>query len=214
MEFRFGLDRREPRTLDEVVTHFDMSRDEVRALEAEAAATLRRQRSTGIGETYPELRANERTTLEQFLDQWRCIVRAKLADLDEAQATARVLAATDLTVGGIVKHLAWAEDRWFQEKLLGMFLPEPWASAPLAEDPDWPFHSSQHDSVEELLALYDNACARSRAAASRFDSLDSTAAVRSFGKGSVSLRWIFVHMIDETARHAGHLDLLRDAIDK
>jgi Protein of unknown function (DUF664) len=164
---------------------------------------------------FPELRpADERTAVEQFLDQYRHIVTSKLADLDRAQASARALDATDLTVGGIVKHLAWAEDRWFQGKLLGLALPEPWASAPLADNPDWPFHSSRHDSVDAVLALYASACARSRAAAGRFDSLDAVAAVPSFGRGPVNLRWIFVHMIDETARHAGHLDLLRDAIDR
>jgi hypothetical protein len=55
--------------------------------------------------------------------------------LTKAQASARALEATDLTVGGIVKHLAWVEDRWFQGKLPGLALPEPWASAPLAKDP-------------------------------------------------------------------------------
>jgi hypothetical protein len=86
---------------------------------------------------FPELRpADERTALEQFLDQYRHIVTSQLADLDHAQASARVLVATDLTVGGIVKHLAWAEDRWFQGKLLGLELPEPWASAPLADRRD------------------------------------------------------------------------------
>jgi hypothetical protein len=163
---------------------------------------------------FPELRpADERTALEQFLDQYRHIVTSKLAD-DQAHASAHVLPATDLTLGGLVKHLAWAEDRWFQGKLLGLELPEPWASAPLAEDPNWPFHSSQHDSVDEVLSLYSSSCARSRAAAGQFDSLDTVAAVPSYGKGPVNLRWIFVHMIDETARHAGHLDLLRDAIDR
>jgi hypothetical protein len=162
----------------------------------------------------PELQpGDERTALEQRLDQYRRIVETKLADLDHAQASNRVLEASDLTVGGIVKHLAWAEDRWFQERLLGAEPPEPWASAPMADDPDWPFHSSHQDSVEELLGLYSSACARSRAAAARFDSLDAVAAVPSFGKGPVNLRWILVHMIEETARHAGHLDLLRDAID-
>jgi Protein of unknown function (DUF664) len=157
---------------------------------------------------------DERTAVEQRLDLYRRIVMAKLADLDHAQASSRALETTNLTVGGIVKHLAWAEDRWFQERLLGAEPPEPWASAPMAEDPDWPFHSSQHDSVEQLLSLYASACERSRAAAARFDSLDAVAALPSFGKGPVNLRWIFVHMIDETARHAGHLDLLRDAIDR
>jgi hypothetical protein len=99
-------------------------------------------------------------------------------------------------------------------QVAGVGPPEPWASAPLAEDPDWPFHSSRNDSVDEVLSLYASACTRSRAVAGRFDSLDAVAAVPSFGKGPVNLRWILVHMIDETARHAGHLDLLRDAIDR
>jgi hypothetical protein len=163
----------------------------------------------------PDLRSpGERTALEQFLDQCRHIVASRLADLDQAQASARVLEATDLTVVGIVKHLAWVEDHWFQGRLLGLALPEPWASAPLADDADWPFHSSRHDSVDEVLSLYASACARSRAAACRFDSPDAVAAVPSFGTGPVNLRWILVHMMDETARHAGHLDLLRDAIDR
>lgn len=163
----------------------------------------------------PELRpGDEQAALEQRLDQYRYIVTTKLADLDDSQASTQVLEATDLTVGGIVKHLAWAEDRWFQERLLGAEPPEPWASAPMADDPDWPFHSSQLDSVEELLAIYASACARSRNAGAAFDSLDAIAAVPSFGKGPVNLRWILVHMIEETARHAGHLDLLRDVIDR
>jgi Protein of unknown function (DUF664) len=163
----------------------------------------------------PELQpGDERTALEQRLDQYRHIVTTKLADLDHSQASTRVLKATDLTVGGIVKHLAWAEDRWFQERLLGAEPPEPWASAPMADDPDWPFHSSHQDSVADLLGIYASACVRSRSAARAFDSLDAIAAVPSFGKGPVNLRWIFVHMIEETARHAGHLDLLRDAIDR
>jgi uncharacterized damage-inducible protein DinB len=163
----------------------------------------------------PDLQpGDERTALEQRLDQYRHIVAAKLADLDHSQASAQVLEATDLTVGGIVKHLAWAEDRWFQERLLGGEAPEPWASAPMADDPDWPFHSSHQDSVEELGGVYASACARSRAATAGFDSLDAVATVPSFGKGPVNLRWILVHMIEETARHAGHLDLLGDAIDR
>jgi len=60
--------------------------------------------------------------------------------------------------------------------------------------------------------LYRAACDRSRAAAARCVSLDTLAAVPSFGRGPVSLRWITVHMIEETARHAGHVDLLRDAL--
>lgn len=68
------------------------------------------------------------------------------------------------------------------------------------------------DTVEGIVGLYLTACERSREAARRCDSLEDVAAVASFGRGAVNLRWILVHMIEETARHAGHLDLLRDAV--
>ena len=68
------------------------------------------------------------------------------------------------------------------------------------------------DTGDEVLELYAAACTRSRDAVAQCDSLGRVAAVTSFGRGPVNLRWILVHMIDETARHAGHLDLLRDSL--
>jgi hypothetical protein len=71
-------------------------------------------------ELHPDLQpGDERTALEQRLDQYRDIVSSKLADLDHVKATSRPLVATDLSISGIVKHLAWAEDHWFQRRLLG-----------------------------------------------------------------------------------------------
>jgi uncharacterized damage-inducible protein DinB len=162
---------------------------------------------------YPHLHAGERNTLEQFLDGHRRTVLARLDRVSDGQAAARLLAGTDLTIGGIVKHLAHMEDLWFTHKLLGRAFPEPWASAPgRPDDEDWAFHSAAADSVESLRALYAAACARSRAAAAGFPDLDDRAALVSFGKAPVSLRWLLVHMISETAQHAGHLDLLMDAL--
>jgi hypothetical protein len=68
------------------------------------------------------------------------------------------------------------------------------------------------DTVDSIVELYSSACRRSRAVLADCDSLSDVAAVSSFGIGPVNLRWILVHMIDETARHAGHLDLLRDCL--
>jgi uncharacterized damage-inducible protein DinB len=160
---------------------------------------------------HPDLRADERTTLEQFLDQQREIVLEKVEGLDDDQVHARILPATELTMAGVVKHLANVEDGWVQGRLLGTELPEPWASAPFDEDVDWEFHSAVDDSLDDLRRLYLDACARSRATLATFDSLDTPAAVPSFGKGPVSVRWVLVHLVEETARHLGHLDLLRDA---
>lgn len=165
------------------------------------------------GALYEELRPqDERTALLQFLDVYRADIVAKVAGVADEQASRRVLRATKMTIGGIVKHLAWSEDSWFQGKLLGAPVPEPWASSPIAVELDWPFESAHEDAVADLIALYSAACDRSRAAVEQCRSLDALAARESFGDGPVNLRWLLVHMIDETARHAGHLDLLLDEV--
>ena len=162
--------------------------------------------------TYPNVTANERQSLEQFLDFHRATVVNTLDGLTDTEAATRVLPATELTVGGVVKHLAAVEDLWFSRKLLDVPSAEPWRSAPFDQDPDWEFHSAADDSVAELRALYLSACDASRRITARFDSLDVRAMRGSFGGQLVSLRWIYLHMIEETAQHRGHLDLLVDAI--
>jgi len=154
---------------------------------------------------------DERTALTERLDRYRRIVAAALDDLTWAQASRLPLPATDLTVAGIVKHLAWAEDRWFGGRLLGLPMPPPW-DAPGMDDPDAAMRLREDDHIGGILELYTTACERSRRAVAATPVLDALARVPSFGVGPVNLRWILVHLIDETARHAGHLDLLRDAI--
>ncbi len=149
---------------------------------------------------HPDLQPeDERTALVQRLDQYR------------AAGVERLLPATDLTIAGIVKHLAWAEDRWFQGRLLGAEMPAPW-DAPGADKPDRAMRLVPGDTIGSIVQLYSSACGRSRAAIAGCDSLSQVAAVPSFGTAPVNLRWILVHKIDETARHAGHLDLLRDCL--
>jgi len=154
---------------------------------------------------------DERTALVQRLDQYRAIAAAALVDVRWPHASARLLPATDLTIAGIIRHLAWAEDRWFQGRLLGSRMPPPW-DEPGTDDPDHAMRLAPGDTVDGIVGLYLSACDRSRDAAAHCDSLEQVAAVPSFGRGPVNLRWILVHMIDETARHVGHLDLLRDAL--
>jgi hypothetical protein len=75
-------------------------------------------------------------------------------------ASIRLLPATDLTIAGIVKHLAWAEDRWFQGRLLGVPMPAPW-DAPGADDPDEAMRLVSDDTVAGIVRLYGSACSRS-----------------------------------------------------
>ncbi|MBM2622105.1 DinB family protein [Actinoplanes sp. LDG1-06] len=159
---------------------------------------------------YSHLHPPERETLVQFLDQHRAMVLAALDGLSDEAAVARLLPATEMTIGGIVKHLAHMEDLWFTCRLLGASYPPPWEAT--GDDETWAWESARDDSVASLRALYRAACDRSRAATARFDDLDHRAAQPSFGKAPVSLRWMLVQMIRETAQHCGHLDLMLDVV--
>ena len=163
--------------------------------------------------TDPDLRADERTMLTQYLDYHRATMESRAEGLG-ASALAQTLAPSALTIAGLVKHLALVEDNWFQEVLLGRPMPEPWHSAPFDDDPDWEFHTAVDDDLDDLLELYRAACARSRAAVEEVGDLDALSVKESRrGEGRFSLRWILLHMIEETARHNGHADFIRQSID-
>ncbi|SDS89338.1 DinB family protein [Microlunatus soli] len=147
--------------------------------------------------------ADERTALEGFLEQYRAIVLRKVVGLTDQQAR-RQLVASQTTVAGLIRHLRWVEDAWFVEVLDGGRRPS-WRD----EDPEWQFRSGD-ESLAELINEYQQACERSRTIAADH-ALDDTGQHWRFG--AVSLRWIYVHMIEELARHAGHLDILREQLD-
>jgi uncharacterized damage-inducible protein DinB len=168
-----------------------------------------------VPRTDPDLRGDELTLLSQFLDFHRATLVQKVADLSAEQLRTRAVPSSEITLAGMLKHLALVEDDWFQSTLLGRSDIDPWASAPFEDDRDWDWHSALDDSPEYLLDLYGAACARSRAAvADAGGDLDRLAVEpdRRTG-GRFSLRWIVIHMIEETARHNGHVDLIREAID-
>jgi hypothetical protein len=178
-----------------------------------SAAERAEPASTGpaTGErAYPDVdTADERTMLEGMLEWYREGVVRKFAGLSSADA-GRSLVGSSTTMAGILKHLALVEDAWFTDRFAGLPNPEPWASAPFDDDPDWEFHSAPHEDVGQLLALYEAACARSRAAAEGHD-LDERQ--RGERPTPFNLRFAYVHMIEETARHLGHLDVLRELTD-
>lgn len=135
----------------------------------------------------------------------------KASGLDKAQLNQRT-AASELTLAGLLKHAALNEDAWFGETMLGEPLPAPWDDVDWDADPDWDFHSAPDDEPEALFALYAAACERSRAAVERIGDLDAVSATVKRGD-RFSLRWVMLHMIEEVARHNGHADMLREAID-
>ncbi len=153
--------------------------------------------------------ADERTQLLGWFDLQRGIVRMKCEGLSDEDAH-RVLVPTSplTTVAGILGHLAWTEDLWFREVLLG----ERGLAHGFGSDEDDAEFRVEGMSLAHLLDEYDAACARSDAAIADH-ALDATGSTALHAAGEASLRWMLHHMLEETARHAGHLDLLRELLD-
>ncbi|HEX6567998.1 MAG TPA: DinB family protein [Acidimicrobiales bacterium] len=165
--------------------------------------------------TDPELAADELTSLTQFLDYHRATLTQKAGGLSRDQMATRV-GASDLTLAGLVNHAALNEDHWFGVVLLGRPPAEPWASAPWDDDPDWEFRTALDADPGELLDRYAETCERSRAnvaEAAAGGGLDRLSAPHPRRADRFTLRWILLHMLEETARHNGHADLLREATD-
>jgi hypothetical protein len=167
------------------------------------------------GRAEPPDAADETSTLLGFLDYQRETFAWKTSGLDAA-ALGLTIAASTMTLGGMMKHLAFVEEAWFSERLMGRELSAPWDYVDWASDPDWEWHSAPNDSPDELRTLWDESVERSRASIAEFliDSDLGQLAKRQTGDGRTpSARWILCHMIEEYARHNGHADLLREAID-
>jgi uncharacterized damage-inducible protein DinB len=160
----------------------------------------------------PDLVAGEMALLTQFLDYQRAVVARKAEGLTQEQLGQR-LGPSTLTLGGLVKHMALVESSWFRERLLGEDPIEPWAGVDWDATPDWEFDTAGDDDPAELLEMYEAACERSREAVAQVGDLDALMAKPNRRGEQMTLRWILIHMIEETARHAGHADLLRESID-
>jgi uncharacterized damage-inducible protein DinB len=147
---------------------------------------------------------SEREVLAGFLELYRGILPRKLAGVGDEEAR-RPLVTSGTTLLGVVKHLSSVEREWFgwifgQRPPAELGLPAPgdgWTVGP-------------EDTVDGVIADYRAACAESRAAVEGHE-LDEVVPHERLGQ--VSLRWILVHMVEETARHAGHADILREQTD-
>ncbi len=161
------------------------------------------------------LAAGEIDTLLGFLDYQRATLGWKCGGLDTASLQA-TFGASSITLGGLLKHLAWVEDYWFSQRLFGRDPVAPWNTMDRSADPDWPWHSAAADTPEHLETLWQDAVTRSRSLV--VEALDDGGldrlASRPWPDGRVpSLRWIVVRMIEEYARHNGHADLIRESVD-
>ncbi|WP_028644941.1 DinB family protein [Nocardioides sp. URHA0020] len=160
----------------------------------------------------PPPTGDEAATLLGYLDYHRETLRTKVAGLDAAQLDT-TLPPSAMTLGGMVKHLAFVEHWWFRCVLEGHEYGEPWASVDWDADADWDWHSAVDDTPEELLTLLDAEIAASDRTIRGAGDLGQLSQRTGRAGSPFSLRWILVHMIEEYARHNGHADLIRESID-
>ena len=169
-----------------------------------------------FGRPHPPFAGDEVATILGFLDYQRATLAWKCAGLDAAGMRAKV-GVSSMTLGGILKHMAFVEDVWFSRWLLGRDAAPPWDDPVVYAEPDWEWRTAADDSPEELRALWQDAVERSRRRLEEtlhdggLDRLASAMPRR--WTVAPSVRWIIVHMIEEYARHNGHADLLRESVD-
>lgn len=163
----------------------------------------------------PPPAGTELETLQGALERQRGYVAWKCGNLDAAGLRA-TLGPSDMTLGGLLKHLALCEDHMFSVKLYGREPDSRWAAGDWAADPDWEWHSAARDSPEQLMSMWQDAVARSRtlvAEAVADGGLDRPADFTWPDGRTPSLRRLMMDMIEEYARHVGHADLIRESVD-
>lgn len=163
----------------------------------------------------PPLAGTEAEHLRGSLERMRATFRFKAEGLTAEQLRSRPLPSTELTVGGLLKHLAVCEDDQFQWRMSGR-APVTWLKAPEGRERQWMFTMGPDETAEGTYALWDEAVARSR---TRFEELmaaggpDAPGHLQAEDGTRASVRRHLHDLIEEYSRHTGHLDLLREAID-
>jgi uncharacterized damage-inducible protein DinB len=158
---------------------------------------------------YPLSIGSERDLLEQHLEFCRETIIYKVSGITKEDGVRR-LGPTSTSVLGVLRHLTEVEYGWFHINFAGLEYKEGRYSQ---ANPNGDFELHESDTVESLLNDYKVACENSRkhCLGKSLDELGTESRARDAAKPS--LRWIYLHMIDETARHAGHLDIYRELID-
>ncbi|MGW1076964.1 DinB family protein [Streptomyces sp. NPDC002537] len=157
----------------------------------------------------PPYDADERTQLLSWLDMQRAVIHWKCEGLSAADAHRVVIPTSPLmTAAGLVAHMRWVEHCWFEVMLLG----RPATGPQFDEGPEDADMRAEGVPLERLLQEYIAQCAVSDEIIAA-PGLDDTGRQQDFRAGAATLRWMLLHMIEETARHAGHLDIVRELLD-
>jgi Protein of unknown function (DUF664) len=155
---------------------------------------------------------DERATLVGFLRGQRATLELKCAGLDAADLARRSVEPSTLSLLGLVRHLAEVERRWFRRVMAGQDAPPHFFSG---ADPDGDFDGAVADPevVAEALGAWQAEIAFADRFVAEAPNLDIASRGSDSWRGTVSLRWVLIHMVEEYARHNGHADLLRERID-
>lgn len=167
------------------------------------------------GRPEPLAAADEVTSVLGFLDYQRATLAWKCEGLETAEMQTKV-GVSSMTLGGLLKHMAYVEDSWFSTWLWANEPSPPWDTVDWTADRDWEWNTAATDTPDDLRSMWNDSVERSRSlvaealALGGFDQLSR----KTWPTGDApSLRWIALHMIEEYARHNGHADLLREAVD-
>ncbi|SHG01233.1 DinB family protein [Streptoalloteichus hindustanus] len=158
----------------------------------------------------PPFEADERVMLESWLDFHRATLALKCAGLDEEQLRTASTPPSPISLLGLVRHMAEVERNWFRRVLAG----EPAGQIYPDDGVDRSgFTGGAEAGAAEVFATWEAEIAHARAVAADRDLTDTGWHGDGESATPVSLRWIYVHMIEEYARHNGHADLVRERID-
>jgi len=146
---------------------------------------------------------DERTTLFDYLDHHRKTLVRKVAGLTDEQAKQT---SVSISLFGLLGHLTMVERYWFTEVVAGLPAEYPWTD----DDPDADWRGPEGATLADMVAAYEAECERSRAVMADVD-LDTV--IESGQRAGMNVRNVVVHMVEETARHNGHADILRELVD-
>jgi hypothetical protein len=153
----------------------------------------------------------EKDMLTYALDRARAQFAWKTGGLS-AEQLRRSHPPSTLTVAGLIKHLAFVEERYSRVNLQDLAPGAPWNAADWSADPEWDWHSAVEDEPDDLYALWYDSVARAQAVWAEVD--PATPAARGWDDGQVpTARRIQIDLLEEYLRHTGQADLLREAID-
>jgi len=148
----------------------------------------------------------------QYLDYQRETMLSKTDGLTREQLALKH-SPSELTLAGLLCPMSLVEEDWMEVRFAALPDREPWTNVDWDSDPNWELRTAADLEPEQLQGRYRKACEQSRQVMSKAANLDQLSVKAHRDGRHFSLRWVLLHLVEETARHAGHADFLREAID-